>query len=222
VISTHLDDAVLSCAQFLHTRSDTTVVTVLAGAPQAMHQGYNSATTGEEYAPDAVQKRRSEDAKALATLEARFEWLDFEEDDYLRRRRSDRELAEIQDSLEAVIQRLQPNSILSPLGLYHVDHLDLSNVCAEVMRRTTSKWFLYMDLPYGLADPKAVTKKLEAMPTDIALEQLAPFSGDRQIKDLTMRMYATQYGPTKKSHRKGFKATMRGTETYWESRITAQ
>jgi LmbE family N-acetylglucosaminyl deacetylase len=222
VISTHLDDAVLSCAQFIHSQSDTTVVTVFAGAPRAIHKGWNSATTGEAYAPNAMQKRRSEDAKALMKLGARSESLDFEEDEYLKRRRSDRELAEIQDSIQATIQRTRPSSILSPLGLYHVDHLDVSNICSEILRRATCKWFLYMDLPYGFADPTAVTQKLEAMPREIELEQLAPFSGDPQIKDQTMRLYATQYGPTKKSHRKGFRATMRGAETYWEVLNVAQ
>src|SRR6516164_4596576 len=69
-VSTHLDDVVLSCGHFLAAHPGCTVLTVLAGAPNEFHDGYNRRATGESYAPDAIAKRRAEDDSALALLSA--------------------------------------------------------------------------------------------------------------------------------------------------------
>jgi LmbE family N-acetylglucosaminyl deacetylase len=215
VISTHLDDAVLSCAQFLRSRPGTTVVTVFAGAPLSHHAGYNAKTTNETYAPDAMKKRRVEDANALALLAATPVWLELLENDYRPQPRNEDALNEIREGIEVAIREHQPSAVLSPIGLYHPDHLDVSDVCIRIAARATCSWYLYLDLPYGLAIPESVPRRIERLSLVLDMESLAPFTGDQSIKDQAMKMYVSQYDPTKKSHRKGFKATMRGSEYFW-------
>jgi hypothetical protein len=40
--------------------------------------------------------------------------------------------------------------------------------------------------------------------------------GDLGIKRDVMKLYASQFAPTRSSHRKGFRATMKATELYWK------
>lgn len=46
IVSTHLDDAVLSCVHLLPANLGDTVITAFDDAPQELHVGYNSRTTG--------------------------------------------------------------------------------------------------------------------------------------------------------------------------------
>ncbi len=216
VISTHLDDAVLSCAQFIHAHSDVTVITVLAGAPDAFHEGYNSRTTGEPFAPNAIKKRRDEDAEAMSMLSAHYVWLEFHDNDYLQVLTRSDDKQEIRDALSQVLEERRPKSVLSPLGLFHPDHLAVSDACLELAKKSAYEWYLYLDMPYGLAMPKAVPERLATVEKTVNLATPELFSGDPDIKRNVMKLYATQFAPTKSNHRRGFRATMKAPEQFWK------
>ena len=220
VISPHLDDGVLSCAQLIDASSDVMVVTVLAGAPNEHHEGYNSKSTGEHFAPNAIKRRRAEDADAMSLLSSKFEWLDFLEGDYVDERpRVDDDYA-IREEIIRVLREERPVSVISPLGLYHEDHILVSDVCLDIARQGGFEWYLYMDMPYGLAIPKTVSQRLAIVEKRVDLESLEPFSGNPDVKRLSMKRYVSQYGPTRRSHRRGFRAAMKAPERYW--RVTGQ
>ena len=215
VISTHLDDAVLSCAQFIHANPGTTVVTVLAGAPDVYHKGYNSKSTGKPYAPDAVRMRRDEDAKAMSMLSAQYVWLDLLDNDYLQANPRIDDQDEIRDAISGVLRERQPVSVVAPLGLIHADHVAVSDACLELAIRSEHEWYLYMDMPYGPAVPRTVPQRIATVETKVELEVLEPFHGDPDIKRPVMKAYSSQYGPTRRSHRRGFRASMKASEQYW-------
>jgi LmbE family N-acetylglucosaminyl deacetylase len=216
VISPHLDDAVLSCARLIHSIPGTTVVSVLAGAPDTVHEGYNSRTTGEPYAPDAVSKRRDEDASALSLLTAEHVWLDFLDNDYLEDPRTSGDRKSIRDSISNVLKDRQPGAVVAPLGLVHLDHLVVSDACLELAIQSDYEWYIYMDLPYGRAVPQTVLHRIGSVETKVNLLELEPFLGDPDIKRRAMRRYESQYGSLKRSHRRAFRTTMNGTEQYWK------
>jgi LmbE family N-acetylglucosaminyl deacetylase len=215
IISPHLDDGVLSCAQLIDASSDVTVVTVLAGAPNEHHEGYNSRSTGENFAPNAMKRRRAEDADALSLLSSKFEWLDFLDGDYMDERPRVDDDHVIRDAIVRVLRKENPVSVISPLGLYHDDHLLVSDVCLEIARQGEFEWYLYMDMPYGLAIPTTVSQRLAIVEETLDLKSLEPFSGNPDVKRLSMKRYVSQYGPTKRSHRRGFRAAMKAPERYW-------
>ncbi|PLP97938.1 hypothetical protein CYJ10_24370 [Cupriavidus pauculus] len=77
VISPYLDDAVFSCGGLIAAAMDPVVVTVFAGVPEAGTAPPKwGRAAGFDDALQAVLRRRHEDARALARLGARPEWLD--------------------------------------------------------------------------------------------------------------------------------------------------
>jgi len=146
--SSHLDDAVLSCGQFLSSSPQSVVLTVLAGAPEKLHDGYNAITTGERYAPDAVRTRKDEDAAAMAFLSVRTpEWLELYGSDFIDWHRFDRirhrsDHNEIKSGVIEAIGRINPKSVFSPLGLVHPDHLAVANACIELSNQSDREWFI--------------------------------------------------------------------------------
>jgi LmbE family N-acetylglucosaminyl deacetylase len=216
IISTHLDDAVLSCAQLIHATSNVTVITVLAGAPDAFHEGYNSRTTGEPFAPNAMKIRRDEDAKAMAMLSAQYVWLDFLDNDYLEAPHSSEEQQEIRDEISNVFKERRPQTVLSPLGLSHPDHIAVSDACLELAAQSDYEWYFYLDMPYALAMPELLPERLRAIEKTLELSALEPYSNNPGIKREVMKLYESQFEPTRRSHRRGFRATMKASEQYWK------
>jgi LmbE family N-acetylglucosaminyl deacetylase len=215
VLSSHLDDAVLSCGQFLYAHPSTTVVTVLAGAPDAIHEGYNSSTTGKRYAPDAIDVRRDEDRKALGLLGATPVWLDLLDADYSAQRPQEDFVTVIRAEIARVLEQTKPASIFAPLGLMHPDHVAVSDACFELTVNSTSTWYLYMDLPYGLASRRVLSRRLSTVTQRVHLMELSSYNSEPGIKEQAVNLYASQYAPTRKSFRKSFDATLRGEERYW-------
>lgn len=126
VISPHLDDAVFSCGALIAAARDAVVVTVLAGIPDAgtglpdwdRAAGFASAT-------QAVANRRREDARSLATLGARPEWLQFLDGQYGRRQHAEAIMAGLAAS--PALQR--GGTVVAPMGLFHSDHILVSQAC---------------------------------------------------------------------------------------------
>jgi LmbE family N-acetylglucosaminyl deacetylase len=115
VVSAHLDDAVLSCGQFLAGRPEVTVATVFAGTPstKSVLTAYD-AKTGFKSATEAMEARRSEDLEAMSVLQAKAKHLDFVDSQYggkLKASALIRQLGEL-------IEELDPEFVLAPLGLF--------------------------------------------------------------------------------------------------------
>lgn len=217
VFSPHLDDAVLSCGHFLHTHPSTTVVTVLAGAPDVHHDGYNSATTGDTYAPDAVNLRREEDRRAMEFLGVTPRWLELLDSDYAEYRPSTDYREVIQGELAVVLDEVAPKSVFAPLGLIHPDHVAVSEACATLATEQSYAWYFYMDLPYGIGNRRSVVRRLASLRRRLKLVRLDSYEGEPGVKQQAMSLYQSQYEPTRQNYPKGFDETTVGTERYWRA-----
>jgi LmbE family N-acetylglucosaminyl deacetylase len=72
VVSTHLDDAVMSCWSLIDGATDVTVVTVFTGGPEP---GFLGAWDSDSGAPDSatrMEQRRAEDRAALTIAGCRY------------------------------------------------------------------------------------------------------------------------------------------------------
>ncbi|MDB5888348.1 MAG: LmbE family protein, partial [Rhodocyclales bacterium] len=130
VISPHMDDAVFSCGAFMAAHPGCTVLTVFAGIPADKnmqtewdrHCGFGDAAT-------AQQARRVEDQRATAALQAHCRWLDFIDDQYAPRS-DERDLA---PAIRDCVRSLVPAAVLMPFGLFHSDHLRVSEACITLL-----------------------------------------------------------------------------------------
>ena len=215
MLSPHLDDAVFSCGHFLMAHPSTIVVTVLAGAPEVTHEGYNSKTTGKTYAPDAIKVRRDEDLHAMNSLGATPIWLDLLDSDYAAYRPATNYVEVMRHEIARVLDETRPGSVFAPLGLIHSDHLAVSEACRTLMSEYALTWYLYMDLPYGLASRITVSKRLRAFRQRADLVAFDGYDAEPGLKQRVMSLYETQYEKTRQNYRKRFDATTRGAERYW-------
>lgn len=138
VVSTHLDDAVLSCYHALGPQ--TTVVTVLAGVPPPGAPGWWDRDNGVTDSPARVRERLEEDREALALSGSPVVHLDLLDSQY----------AELPPSSE-IAARLAPilasaARVLAPAGIRNVDHKAVRD--AVLLLRPDA--VLYADLPYAL------------------------------------------------------------------------
>jgi LmbE family N-acetylglucosaminyl deacetylase len=223
VVSTHLDDAVLSCGHFLSKNPQSVVLTVFAGAPDRMHEGYNSATTGEKYAPDAVQKRRIEDATAMNCLSVKPPvWLDLYDCDYLgfydndhpQRDLRTRDHNEIVQAIAPAILKIMPRSVVTPLGFAHLDHVAVANACIELAKNSDLEWYLYMDMPYAQRYPWTLRKRRAFVRRIINIVALDPLQIDTSKKSEAFKLYESQYVRTG-GGKPEFDQVMRTAEKYW-------
>jgi LmbE family N-acetylglucosaminyl deacetylase len=160
VVSAHLDDAVLSCGQFLAGRPEVTVATVFAGTPSAKSvlTAYD-AVTGFKSAAEAMEARRAEDLEALSVLQAKAKHLDFLDSQYGGRPKPNaliRQLGEL-------IEELDPEFVLAPLGLVHPDHVGVREAVIEAMSAGETPLWLYEDLPARVQHPASVAVALNAL-----------------------------------------------------------
>ena len=190
VVSPHLDDAVLSCADLLVRNPGTLVVTVFAGAPDESQPltdwdrlcGF--ATTAE-----AVALRKEEDAAALFLLEAMPRWLDFLDAQYGPRPA----LARVAEALAQAIGEHAPDAVLFPLGLFHSDHRLASDACLELCAgRSERHWIAYADALYraipGLQDERMSDLRRRGFSLQ-PLQGPTPTASKRQAA----RCYASQW-----------------------------
>lgn len=215
IVSPHLDDAVLSCSEILATYPGTRVISVLAGAPQSPHRGYNSRTTGRDYAPDAVALRREEDRAALAVVDAAPIWLDLLDKDYESFRPAGDYGSQVEEALESVLNDLHVRTVVIPLGLWHDDHVLVAEACLDVVLARGLAVIVYLDLPYGLALPQLISERLGELRRHGTVEEVAFEGAARVDKRALMRHYRSQYKETRRNARRAFARTMRGGERYW-------
>ena len=124
IVSPHLDDAVLGCANFMAAHPGATVVTVFAGNPPAYPTDpMRKWDVQSGFAPgdDVMETRRREDDAALAILDAAPVHLEFVEHTY---NPGDRPGApdRLVDALAPALAALAPTLVLAPFGLANPDH----------------------------------------------------------------------------------------------------
>ena len=140
VVSTHLDDAVLSCYSLLGP--ETVVVTVLAGVPpESCPLGEWDELGGAASSRERVLERRAEDEQALSLSGAAHVHLDFFDSQYWDwlPRPTVAELA-------AGLRRHLTGEIYAPAGIGNTDHV----LVREAVRAVSPGAVLYADLPYAL------------------------------------------------------------------------
>jgi LmbE family N-acetylglucosaminyl deacetylase len=160
VISTHLDDAVLSAGQFIAGRPDCVVATVLAGTPPTKSVLTNyDAVTGFKSAAEAMEARRAEDVEAMSVLQAKAVHLDFLDSQYGVKLKT----AAVVKQLGELIEELDPELVLAPLGLVHPDHIGVREAVIEAMSDRTAPLWLYEDLPARVQRPASFAEASNAL-----------------------------------------------------------
>ncbi|CAP42734.1 PIG-L deacetylase family protein [Bordetella petrii] len=149
VISPHFDDAVFSCGEWLAARPGGTVLTVYSGVPShtAPLPDWDR-RCGFERADQAVMARHEENRAAMAVLGARGLGLGLLDDQY---QGPANEAGRITGMLAAALTTLRPAVILAPLGLFHRDHLRVSDAALTVWRLFStlgSSWLMYEEALY--------------------------------------------------------------------------
>jgi hypothetical protein len=190
LVSTHLDDAVLSCYHALGP--DTTVVTVLAGIPTTEEPGWFDLENGVTDSPARMRERHQEDVEAVALSGSAAVHLDLLDSQYAELPGT----AEIADPLAPILEPAE--RVLAPAGIKNVDHKAVRDAVLSIRPNAV----LYADLPYALhpdyggfelppelgrraalvehcLDEAAVAEKLEAVRRyRTQLEQLVSHFGD--------------------------------------------
>jgi LmbE family N-acetylglucosaminyl deacetylase len=141
-VSTHLDDVALSCFGVLGP--ETTVVTVLAGAPPVGVLGEWDRDGGAASSRERVLERRGEDCRALASTGCSIAHLDFLDGQYWG---LDKLLPPTADELaDALRPFLRDAEVFAPAGIHNPDHKLVRDAVLAVRPEAT----LYADLPYAL------------------------------------------------------------------------
>jgi LmbE family N-acetylglucosaminyl deacetylase len=150
LVSTHLDDAVLSCGDLLSDRPGSVVATALSADPRP-----GTALTGWDRAAgftrteEVMAARRAEDRGALGSLGAVQVLLGELDGQYEPRPGRPDRLARL---LDALVADQPAEEVLVPLGVAHPDHIEVGAACRAAARRHPDRrWTVYLDLPYGHA-----------------------------------------------------------------------
>ncbi|MGF6612795.1 LmbE family N-acetylglucosaminyl deacetylase [Paraburkholderia sp. WSM4175] len=145
VISPHLDDAVLSCGLLIAAHPGTVVCTVFTAPPVGNMTTDWDRAAGFADACEAMQARQAEDREALGLLSAIPVHLLFCDAQYHATPDAD----ELITALNHAVSETKPARIVMPLGLFHSDHVLVSNACLALMRRQPASPFIaYEDVPY--------------------------------------------------------------------------
>lgn len=147
-VSPHYDDAVFSCAHVLYALPASVVVTVFTARPakSGMLTDWD-ARCGFQNAAQAMDTRKIENENAMSVLNATGLDLDFLDDQYCNTSQNDDNL--LLDSLATTLSQLHPLTVMFPLGLFHSDHIKVSDALITLSPRFTHiTWIAYEDIPY--------------------------------------------------------------------------
>ena len=162
VLSPHFDDAVLSCGAWLSGHPGSIVATVCSGRPGpgiAPHQW--DGTSGFPSGDAAATVRRAEDAAALEVLGAKQHGLGFLDGEYREATGRCHEDCSVRgpfkdalaETICDLIDALQPELVLCPMGLLHQDHIATAEAAWSALRaRPDTNLLAYFDLPSALTD----------------------------------------------------------------------
>jgi LmbE family N-acetylglucosaminyl deacetylase len=152
IVSPHLDDAVLSCGNFMAAHPGVYVVTVFAGNPPAYPvEPMRKWDVQSGFSPgdDVMETRRHEDDAALDILQATPVHLEFIEHSYLP---GDRPVAPevLVDVLAPALAALRPALVIAPFGLANPDHDVTHRACMLARERLGGdvSWWCYEDNGY--------------------------------------------------------------------------
>ena len=152
IVSPHLADAVLGCANFMASHPGVAVVTVFAGNPPAYPTDPMrtwDVQSGFSPGDDVMETRRHEDAAALDLLDAKPVHLEFVEHTY---NPADRPVAPavLVDARAPALAALDPTLVLIPFGLANPDH-DVTHRAGMLARERLGRgvsWWCYEDNGY--------------------------------------------------------------------------
>lgn len=145
VISPHFDDAVLSCGALLAGQQETVVCTVFAAAPRTPMQTSWDTKSGFSDSSATMRARAIEDEQALAVLGAHPVHLPFCDAQYGESPSHEM----LVEALARVVAEVPASTVFIPLGLFHSDHVLVSNACVAVLERLPERAaHAYEDVPY--------------------------------------------------------------------------
>lgn len=184
IISTHLDDAVLSSGQYI-AEHDCTVMTVFAGVPTApdlltpydKKMGFNSSAM-------AMRLRQNEDRRALQILGAQPLHLNFLDSQYGHRVNT----SAICDKILQIARNF--DEVMGPIGIQHPDHLQVNQALVEAAEVIATNVYLYADLPYASVFLDATNARIALLDTPGYSRSSADF---RQAKLDACRQYTSQW-----------------------------
>ncbi len=191
VVSPHLDDAVLGCADVIGARPGAVVVTVFAGSPPPGPAPTDwDAASGFGPGEDAVARRRDEDRAALALLSARPVWLPFLDAQY----EAPAGPGEIAERLAKAIADATPDAVLIPAGLWHVDHRLTHEAAVDAMPRCRPvPWLAYEDAIYrAFPEPGLDARRRWLRERGIDAVPLAPGPPASPLKRRSIETYRSQ------------------------------
>ncbi|MBV7486116.1 PIG-L deacetylase family protein [Bordetella sp. BOR01] len=218
VISPHFDDAVLSCGDWLAACPGSTVLTVYSGVPPSTASLPDwDRRCGFERADQAAMARHEENRAAMAVLGARGLGLGLLDEQY---EGPVPETGRITGMLATALTTLQPAVVLVPLGLFHRDHLRVSDASLTVWRlfraAMANTWLAYEEALYrrkpGLVQQRLATLQAERI-------QATPIQGPRyngERKRRAVAAYASQLDALELTPGQGDDAA---PESYWRLEI---
>jgi len=162
VVSPHLDDGVFSCGDLLARSASSTVITVCTGLPEnpARLTSWDQ-QCGFLTARSALRTRLDENREALRLLGSKGVELGLPDSQYVRDWHPFIPL--LRESLKNAIARLHPRQVVMPLGLFHDDHIRVSDVLLSLLYLfPAAVWLAYEDVPYR-ARPAAVAQRLSVI-----------------------------------------------------------
>lgn len=174
VLSSHLDDGILSAGQFIGGRGgNVDVLTVFSGIPMQdkLLTDYDK-SCGFKTSKDAMVVRRQEDFEACALLNASSIHTKRLDSQYKKGGDYYNELAR---ELGEFIKKGNYELVVGPLGIVHEDHIELSDFLISL---GLSNLYLYEDLPHRVTYPELVFERLHV----IGNSKLT-FIGDGPIAD---------------------------------------
>lgn len=160
VLSPHLDDAALGCAERLAACPGAVVVTVFAGRPPpSLRLTEWDAAAGFREGDDVIGVRRAEDAAALRLLGATPVWLDFLDAQY----GATPDVSTLTAAIDRALAAGAPATVLIPLGLFHSDHALVHEAALSCARRGDGRrWVAYEEPMYRLL-PEARARRFAAL-----------------------------------------------------------
>ncbi len=209
VISPHLDDAILSCAGLLAARPRSTVATVYtARAPAPGLLTDWDQRCGFPDAGAAMACRLAEDQRALGIVGATGVALEFLDSQYTAS--ADEDTPRLIERLLRLLASLAPASVAMPLGLFHCDHVRVSDAALKVRDALPGvAWYGYEDVPYRFR-PGVVQARLSQLHARGVTATPVHLAVDTQRKAKAIGAYPTQL--------KGLDSTaisLAVHETYW-------
>ncbi|WP_368639422.1 PIG-L family deacetylase [Castellaniella ginsengisoli] len=216
VISPHFDDAVLGCGAFLAGRPGSIVMTVCAGVPPEnaplpdwdRRCGFSSARA-------AMLARIRENRHAMSQLRTIDVRLDLLDSQYGGR------CAGLGRRLAQELERRRPGIILLPLGLFHEDHIRVSDASLAARQRLGDRplWIAYEDALYrrraGLVQQRLAVLRARG----VCATPWLTVPADVSVKRRAVAAYASQLGPLGLMPGRGDDAL---PEHYWRLSAGAQ